>query len=101
MRISDWISDVCSSDLQPGQRTVSEGQNCRGIADDVPDRPDVVGSDAWRCNAGRRHGTGRTFQTAIRFSNRLRTEHPCRTAITALHRRTADLDLLTSYQGNT
>src|SRR3546814_10733252 len=33
MRISDWISDVCSSDLREGSARFPEGRRCRALRD--------------------------------------------------------------------
>src|SRR3546814_8398936 len=38
MRISDWSSDVCSSDLQPGAACAAHGRGAPRVAEQLPDR---------------------------------------------------------------
>src|SRR3546814_4381198 len=57
MRISDWSSDVCSSDLKPaiGRRTVSHPQHHAveiALQDHVGNATDRIGSVDGRCTVG-------------------------------------------------
>src|SRR3546814_5276741 len=67
MRISDWSSDVCSSDLQ---ETVKEGRHVRYIPpcyhDRRPDRAPVRRADLCRCP----HRSERHIQVYIRSEER-------------------------------
>src|SRR3546814_7686567 len=62
MRISDWSSDVCSSDLDPGQERHRQLQLGRNSAEPDPDHR-MLGGRRLRRLLHQRHGagTGRAF----------------------------------------
>src|SRR3546814_6520287 len=58
MRISDWSSDVCSSDLDYGkQQYLKSSDEMAALVDDVPDAIDNALALAQRCNLELRLGT--------------------------------------------
>src|SRR3546814_1002366 len=69
MRISDWSSDVCSSDLEPRQAVSAvEPQRCAGTDRwRSPQRRDDLSPRIWPCQRGARDGQHAANQNADRL----------------------------------
>src|SRR3546814_20447182 len=59
MRISDWSSDVCSSDLAPGAAARTAGQYTAARCDPGPDRPGEGGRGSGAGCSGEAHAGDR------------------------------------------